>query len=707
MATTPDILPAPTRRRLPRSLRVLLVAVALGLLVAVAGLFSLRAGDERVPPPVATGTGVPVRAGGDALSAVTGTAKALGELQARVAARPDDPEARALLGVAYLQRARETSDPSFYTKADTLFGQALALDPNEFDAILGQGSLALSRHEFATALTLGERALTLSQGGSQSALAIVGDAQVELGRYPQAFADLRPAARSAPEPGRLRTPVLRLRAPGRARAGHRSHAPGRRRRRGQPREHAVDAHPARPPAAAPGADRRRRGRVPPRARDHPELRARRGRPRRRRRRPWRSRGRRDLVHAGGHAPAAGGDRDRPRRRPERAWRGRGGRGRLRPGARRWRRSSRRPAATTTSSSRCSTPTTPPPAPISQPWSNRPARAVAERPSVVAHDALGWALFKAGRLRRGAARSAGGDRARHGRSAARSTTSARSRTAPATGPRRTLRSRRALWPRTRASTPSTRPPRSRSSIASGGRDAPPRHLARRPRHRPGGRARRRRASARQLHRQPVLRIEVGAHAVRIAQRARPGGDPDLPGAQPRRRRRRRRALARGGRGGARQPGRRPPPAAGADRSNGAPATLAVESAELAFVAGQGGLQTTRLDLLLRADGAELATAPATIEFTNTYAGDRIGWREIVVAHEPGTAVLSTTAATVDRTDGLRSYPQELLESPPDQRSATVDARRATAASPSRACAPTATWRRCRRAVGRSLRLAHRR
>ena len=110
--------------------------------------------------------------------------------------------------------------------------------------------------------------------------------------------------------------------------------------------------------------------------------------------------------------------------------------------------------------------------------------------------------------------------------------------------------------------------------------------------------------------------------------------------------------------------------------GRPATLAVDSSELRFLDGQGGLQTTRLDLRLRAEGAEVGTSPVAIDYRNDYATDRIGWREIVVAREAGTAVLSTTAATADRTDGLRSYPQELLQSPPDQIAATVEARRGT-------------------------------
>jgi tetratricopeptide (TPR) repeat protein len=61
------------------------------------------------------------------------------------------------------------------------------LEPTSLDAVVGLGSLALSRHEFQQALQLGQEAVELTGGFSPAAKAIVGDAQIELGRYPQAF----------------------------------------------------------------------------------------------------------------------------------------------------------------------------------------------------------------------------------------------------------------------------------------------------------------------------------------------------------------------------------------------------------------------------------------------------------------------------------------------------------------------------------------
>ena len=59
------------------------------------------------------------------------------------------PGSYALLGDAYYQRARETGDPSYYTRADGSFAAALSRDPANVTAIAGQATLALARHDFS------------------------------------------------------------------------------------------------------------------------------------------------------------------------------------------------------------------------------------------------------------------------------------------------------------------------------------------------------------------------------------------------------------------------------------------------------------------------------------------------------------------------------------------------------------------------------
>ncbi len=66
--------------------------------------------------------------------------------------------AATMLGQAYLQKARETGDPAYYPKAQMLFEQALAADGDDVDALVGLGTLALARHQFAEALDWGQQA---------------------------------------------------------------------------------------------------------------------------------------------------------------------------------------------------------------------------------------------------------------------------------------------------------------------------------------------------------------------------------------------------------------------------------------------------------------------------------------------------------------------------------------------------------------------
>jgi tetratricopeptide (TPR) repeat protein len=89
------------------------------------------------------------------------------------------------LALAELQLAREDADPTWYGKAQILFNRALALDPENFEALGGLGSLAASRHDFTAALALGRRALSIDPQ-SGYALGVVVDSEVELGRYPAA-----------------------------------------------------------------------------------------------------------------------------------------------------------------------------------------------------------------------------------------------------------------------------------------------------------------------------------------------------------------------------------------------------------------------------------------------------------------------------------------------------------------------------------------
>src|SRR5207248_8124155 len=95
-----------------------------------------------------------------------------------------------IFGDAYLQKARESGDPTYYTKAEAVLNRSLSLVPDDFQSLALLSTLALSRHQFGEGLVWGARARALNPY-STVALAVIGDALVELGRYDEAFAAFR------------------------------------------------------------------------------------------------------------------------------------------------------------------------------------------------------------------------------------------------------------------------------------------------------------------------------------------------------------------------------------------------------------------------------------------------------------------------------------------------------------------------------------
>jgi len=126
-----------------------------------------------------------------------GTNDVIAQAQAKLKTQPNDWQAVDLLAGTYLQKVREAGDPSYYPKVETLLNRALAHDASDAEATTLMGTLALARHQFVAALDWGRKAHALDPASSR-ALGIMGDAQIELGRYPEALrsvqqmVDLRP-----------------------------------------------------------------------------------------------------------------------------------------------------------------------------------------------------------------------------------------------------------------------------------------------------------------------------------------------------------------------------------------------------------------------------------------------------------------------------------------------------------------------------------
>lgn len=122
----------------------------------------------------------------------------MARLQARLKDNPNDANSYALLGTLMLQKVRVNVDANLYVQAEAAFNEALKRDPHQQDALIGMGSLALSRHEFQQAAKWGEQAIAANPYRAQ-AYGVLGDAQVELGRYDDAVKTIQRMVDTRPD----------------------------------------------------------------------------------------------------------------------------------------------------------------------------------------------------------------------------------------------------------------------------------------------------------------------------------------------------------------------------------------------------------------------------------------------------------------------------------------------------------------------------
>jgi tetratricopeptide (TPR) repeat protein len=130
-------------------------------------------------------------------AAALGAALLGGALRESASASPRESEQVAARGLELQQRARATGNPALYPAAERVLGRAVSLDPRNAAAVRGLAALAASRHRFAESLELARRALRL-EPGSAATWGLIGDANLELGRYERAFAAFDRMARLKP-----------------------------------------------------------------------------------------------------------------------------------------------------------------------------------------------------------------------------------------------------------------------------------------------------------------------------------------------------------------------------------------------------------------------------------------------------------------------------------------------------------------------------
>jgi tetratricopeptide (TPR) repeat protein len=90
------------------------------------------------------------------------------------------------LGDAYMQKARETMDLSYYGRAEASYKKSLALNANYPNALVGMAWVSSGRHEFEQSIEWAKKALKLEPDRAD-AYGLLGDAATEMGDYDSAF----------------------------------------------------------------------------------------------------------------------------------------------------------------------------------------------------------------------------------------------------------------------------------------------------------------------------------------------------------------------------------------------------------------------------------------------------------------------------------------------------------------------------------------
>jgi tetratricopeptide (TPR) repeat protein len=111
--------------------------------------------------------------------------RAMALAQRQLKRNPHSPTAYFHLGDAYIQKARESGDISYFERAEQALRQSLELAPQQSSVLRHLAYVFSARHEFHAAATEAAKALALDPADSQ-AYGVLGDAYLEMGQYDQA-----------------------------------------------------------------------------------------------------------------------------------------------------------------------------------------------------------------------------------------------------------------------------------------------------------------------------------------------------------------------------------------------------------------------------------------------------------------------------------------------------------------------------------------
>lgn len=165
----------------PRPLAIVLASVTLA--IATFGLASTRPTEPKPSIAVQATVDLPVDAPRDAeVRPLDDLDRAIDAWSANLAAEPGDFIAAVNLAELYLARTRISGDVADIERASEAVARALAVDPSLTAARLLRAQAAYAAHDFQTA-EADALAVLASTTDAPEAVAVLGDAQLELGDY--------------------------------------------------------------------------------------------------------------------------------------------------------------------------------------------------------------------------------------------------------------------------------------------------------------------------------------------------------------------------------------------------------------------------------------------------------------------------------------------------------------------------------------------
>jgi tetratricopeptide (TPR) repeat protein len=160
--------------------------VGLTILAATAAVVLPHLISGARPPEAPLSIGPAVGMPGAPPTTSSGLQQRIDEMDRRLRATPDDTGAAVLLADALLRQARATNDGRPAGRASEVLNAALKEHPGQYDVLRMLGAIYLSQHRFREALAVGRRSRDLRPDDAWN-YGVMGDAQIELGEYSEAF----------------------------------------------------------------------------------------------------------------------------------------------------------------------------------------------------------------------------------------------------------------------------------------------------------------------------------------------------------------------------------------------------------------------------------------------------------------------------------------------------------------------------------------